>query len=60
MRRLIIGAAIVLAAAEFAARTAGEQAPNISVCVIQEDSTLRETAEAAKCLAQLQPHHVLS
>ena len=42
-------------AAEFAARTAGEQAPRISVCVIQEDSTLRETAEAAKCLAQLQP-----
>ena len=36
-------------------RNPGEQAPNISVCVIQEDSTLRETAEAAKCLAQLQP-----
>ena len=42
-------------AAEFAARTAGEQAPNIGVCVIREDSTLRETADAARCLAQLQP-----
>jgi uncharacterized SAM-binding protein YcdF (DUF218 family) len=42
-------------AAEFAARTAGEQASNISVCVIQEDSTLQETADAARCLAQLQP-----
>ena len=42
-------------AADFAARTAGEQAPNISVCVIHEDSTLGETADAGMCLAQLQP-----
>ena len=42
-------------AADFAARTAGEQTPNISVCVIQHDSTLQETADAARCLAQLQP-----
>jgi uncharacterized SAM-binding protein YcdF (DUF218 family) len=40
-------------AAEFAARTSGEQASSISVCVIQEDSTLQETADAARCLAQL-------
>ena len=40
-------------AADFVARTAGEQTPNISVCVIQEDSTLQETADAARCLAQL-------
>ena len=48
-------------AADFAARTAGEQAANIRVCVIQEDSTLRETADAGRCLAQLQPspHSVL-
>jgi uncharacterized SAM-binding protein YcdF (DUF218 family) len=42
-------------AADFAARTAGEQAANIRVCVITEDSTLRETADAVRCLAQLQP-----
>src|ERR1035437_3994220 len=32
-------------AAEFAARTAGEQASNISVCVIQQDSTLQRSEE---------------
>jgi uncharacterized SAM-binding protein YcdF (DUF218 family) len=42
-------------AADYAARTAGEQAPNISVCVIQEDSTPQETADTASCLAQLHP-----
>lgn len=42
-------------ATEFAARTAGKQASQISVCVIQEDSTVGETADAGKCLAQLQP-----
>jgi hypothetical protein len=42
-------------AADFVARTAGEQTPNISVCVIQEDSTLQETADAGKCLARLHP-----
>ncbi len=48
-------------AADFVARTAGEQAPNIHVCAIQQDSTLAETADAAMCLAQLQPppHAVL-
>jgi hypothetical protein len=42
-------------AADFAARTAGEQASSISVCTIQGDSTLQETAAAARCLVQLQP-----
>lgn len=48
-------------AADFAARTAGEEAANISVCVIAEDSTLGETVDAARCLDQLQPppHSVL-
>jgi uncharacterized SAM-binding protein YcdF (DUF218 family) len=58
---LIFGRTYAEHAAEFVVRTAGEQAPNISVCVIQEDSTLRETVDADKCLAQLQPppHRVL-
>lgn len=42
-------------AVDYAAQTAGEQAPNISVCVIKEDSTVQETAETAGCLAQLHP-----
>ncbi len=42
-------------AAEFVAQTAGEQAPNIHVCAIREDSTLAETADAERCLTQLQP-----
>ena len=42
-------------AAEFVARTAGEQAPSINVCAIQEDSTVGETDDAGRCLAQLQP-----
>ncbi|MFZ0314139.1 MAG: ElyC/SanA/YdcF family protein [Candidatus Korobacteraceae bacterium] len=48
-------------AAEFAARTAGEQTSSISVCVIRGDSTLQETTDAGRCLAQLQPppHTVL-
>ena len=51
----IFGRTYAELAADFAARTAGEQAANIRVCVITEDSTLRETADAVRCLAQLQP-----
>lgn len=56
-RRMILDASAKRAehAADLAARTAGEQAPNISVCVIEAASTLQETADAARCLAQLQP-----
>jgi uncharacterized SAM-binding protein YcdF (DUF218 family) len=42
-------------AAEFAARTAGELAPEISVCTIKYDSTLLEAGDLAGCLAQVQP-----
>jgi uncharacterized SAM-binding protein YcdF (DUF218 family) len=42
-------------AADFAARTSGELAPQISVCTIKYDSTLLEAADLAGCLAQLQP-----
>ena len=42
-------------AADLVAWTAGEQASNISVCGIKAHSTLQESADAARCLAQLQP-----
>jgi uncharacterized SAM-binding protein YcdF (DUF218 family) len=42
-------------AANLVAWTAGEQASNISVCGIKAHSTLQESADAARCLAQLQP-----
>ena len=42
-------------AADFVTRTAGDQAANISVCAIAEDSTLWETVDVAKCLGKLQP-----
>ena len=56
-RQMILDASAERAerAADFAARRTGEQALNVSVCVIKADSTLRETADAARCLAQLQP-----
>lgn len=42
-------------AAEFAVRTSGKLAPQISVCTINYDSTLLEAADVAGCLARLQP-----
>jgi uncharacterized SAM-binding protein YcdF (DUF218 family) len=53
--QLIYGRTYAEHAADFAARTAGELAPRISVCTIKYDSTLLEAADLGGCLARLQP-----
>ncbi len=53
--QLIWGRTYAEHAADFAARTAGELAPQISVCTIKYDSTLLETADLSECLARVQP-----
>ncbi len=42
-------------AAEFAARTAGDNASQISICTITNDSTVQEASDIRNCLARLQP-----
>lgn len=42
-------------AADFVARTSGELAAQIRVCIVRDDSPLLEATDAAGCLAQSQP-----
>ena len=42
-------------AANFIARTAGENASQISTCVVKGDSTKEEAPQVGECLAKLQP-----
>jgi len=42
-------------AANFIARTAGENSSQVSICVIQGDSTKEEAPQVGECLAKLQP-----
>ncbi len=42
-------------AANFIAQTAGENASQVSICVIQGDSTKEEAPQVGECLAKLQP-----
>ncbi len=51
----VFGRTYAAHAADFAARTSGELAPQISVCTIAYDSTLLEADDVAGCLARLQP-----
>jgi len=48
-------------AAGFIARTAGENASQVSLCIIKGDSTKEEAPQVGECLAKLQPapHSVL-
>lgn len=42
-------------AANFIARTAGENASQVSVCTVKGDSTKEEALQVGECLAKLQP-----
>jgi uncharacterized SAM-binding protein YcdF (DUF218 family) len=48
-------------AAGFIARTAGENASQVSLCIVKGDSTKEEAPQVGECLAKLQPapHSVL-
>ena len=53
--QLMYGRTVAEHAADFVARTAGELAPQITVCTIKNDSTLLEAGDLGGCLARLQP-----
>ena len=42
-------------ASDFIARTAGENAPQVSICIISGDSTKDEAPQTGACLQRLQP-----
>ena len=42
-------------AADFITRTAGENVPQVSICIIKGDSTKEEAPQVGECLAKLQP-----
>ena len=42
-------------AANFIARTAGDNASQVSICVVQGDSTKEEAPQVGECLAKLKP-----
>jgi hypothetical protein len=51
----LYGHALSDLAADFIARTAGENASQIDVCIIKGDSTKEEALQVRECLAKLQP-----
>lgn len=51
----IYGQSYLDLAANFIARTAGENASQVSICTIQGDSTKAEAPQVGECLAKLQP-----
>ncbi len=53
-RGQIYGQSYADLAAKFVSQTAGENAPQVSLCMIEGDSTREEAAQAAGCLARLQ------
>jgi uncharacterized SAM-binding protein YcdF (DUF218 family) len=51
----VYGQSYVDLAANFIAHTAGDNASQVSICVIQGDSTKEEAPQVGECLAKLQP-----
>ena len=51
----VYGQAYSNLAADFISRTAGENASQVSICVVQGDSTKEEAPQVGECLAKLQP-----
>jgi uncharacterized SAM-binding protein YcdF (DUF218 family) len=42
-------------AADFVAQTAGEKRPQIGICTVTNDSTVQETYDVRRCLAEVNP-----
>jgi hypothetical protein len=45
-------------AADFVAQTAGDKRTQIGICMITNDSTVQETSDVRRCLAEVNPAQV--
>jgi uncharacterized SAM-binding protein YcdF (DUF218 family) len=52
---LVYGRTYAQYAADFVAESAGDKRPQISICTITNDSTVQETSDVRRCLAEVNP-----